>query len=141
MTTIFADAKRGVMVCDTKVTTGDQWFEDLNKVVRIGDELIGFCGVALEGDRWLSWYRAGQNGPMPKIVNSSALILGPAGLRVLDSGGGAFTMTRGYMGIGSGGTLAVAAFRAGADPKKAVEIACEIDNLSGGRVLVHKLRT
>jgi ATP-dependent protease HslVU (ClpYQ) peptidase subunit len=140
MTTIFADAKRGVMACDTKVTTGDEWWEDLEKVVRIGDDLIGFCGVATEGERWLTWYRAGQNGPMPKIANSSALLLGPSGLRVLDSSGASYVMARGYMGIGSGGSLAVAAFRAGADPKKAVEIACEIDNRSGGRVIVPKLK-
>jgi ATP-dependent protease HslVU (ClpYQ) peptidase subunit len=50
-------------------------------------------------------------------------------------------MDRGYMGIGSGGSLALAAFLAGADAKKAVEIACTIDNLSGGRVIVHKLRS
>jgi ATP-dependent protease HslVU (ClpYQ) peptidase subunit len=140
MTTIFADAKKAVMVCDSKVTTGDQWFEDLNKVVRIGDELIGFCGVATEGDRWLAWYRAGQNGPMPKIANSSALILSASGVRVLDSSGSSYIMDRGYMGIGSGGSFAVAAYLAGADAKKAVEIACQIDNLSGGRVIVHKLK-
>jgi hypothetical protein len=29
---------------------------------------------------------------------------------------------------------------AGADAKKSVEIACQIDNLSGGRVIVHKLK-
>jgi ATP-dependent protease HslVU (ClpYQ) peptidase subunit len=140
MTTIFADAKKGVMVCDSKATSGDQWWEDPNKVVRIGDELIGFCGVATEGDRWLAWYRAGQNSPMPKILNSSALILSQTGLRVLDSAGGTFTMDRGYMGIGSGGSLALAAFMAGADARKSVEIACQIDNLSGGRVYVHKLK-
>jgi ATP-dependent protease HslVU (ClpYQ) peptidase subunit len=140
VTTILADAKKGVMVCDSKVTCGDQWWEDPNKVVRIGDELIGFCGVATEGDRWLAWYRAGQNGPMPKISNSSALILSPSGLRVMDSAGGTLPMDRGYMGVGSGGSLAVAAFLAGADAKKAVEIACQIDNLSGGRVIVHKLK-
>jgi ATP-dependent protease HslVU (ClpYQ) peptidase subunit len=44
------------------------------------------------------------------------------------------------MGIGSGGSLALAAFLAGADAKKAVEIACTIDNLSGGKVYVHRLK-
>lgn len=140
MTTIFADAKKGVMVCDSKCTSGDQWWEDSNKVVRIGNELIGFCGVATEGDRWLAWYRAGQNGPMPKIANSSALILGPDGIKVLETTGAYFPVERGYMGLGSGGSLAVAAFMAGADAKKSVEVACQIDNLSGGRIYVHKLK-
>jgi hypothetical protein len=35
MTTIFCDAKKGVMVADSKATSGDQWWEDPNKVVRI----------------------------------------------------------------------------------------------------------
>lgn len=140
MTTIFADAKKGVMVCDTRVTSGDQWWEDPQKVVRIGDELIGFAGAATEGDRWLAWYAAGQNGPMPKIANACALVLGPSGLKVLDSSGGFCPIHRGFMGMGSGGTLAVAAYMGGADAKKAVEIACQIDSSSGGRVIVHRLK-
>jgi hypothetical protein len=44
------------------------------------------------------------------------------------------------MGMGSGGTIAMGAFLAGADPKRAVEIACMVDNLSGGKVYVHKLK-
>jgi ATP-dependent protease HslVU (ClpYQ) peptidase subunit len=140
MTTIFADSKKGVMVCDSKCTSGDEWWEDANKVVRIGDELIGFAGVATEGERWLAWHKAGQNGPAPKITNSSALILGPSGLKVLESSGATFAVDRGYMGLGSGGKMATAAFMAGADAKRAVEIACQVDNLSGGRIYVHRLK-
>jgi ATP-dependent protease HslVU (ClpYQ) peptidase subunit len=139
MTTIFADAATGVMVCDSMVNSGEQWWMDPHKVVRVGDELIGFAGVAAEGDRWLAWYKSGQNGPMPKVSGASALLLGPAGLRVLDSGGGFVTIARGFMGMGSGGTCATAAFMAGADPETAVYIACQIDPSSGGDVIVHKL--
>ena len=139
MTTIFADADEGVMVSDSMTNSGDQWWSDPNKVVRIGDELIGFAGVAAEGDRWLAWYKAGQNGPMPKVPNASALILGPTGLRVLDSSGGFVHIARGFMGMGSGGVCATAAFMAGADAETAVYIACQIDTASGGDVIVHTL--
>ena len=139
MTTIFADAKAGVMVCDSRVTSGTQWWSTPDKVERIGEELIGFAGEAAESDRWLAWYKAGKNGPAPKTTNCSALILGPAGLRILDSSGGYVNVVRGFMGMGSGGTCATAAFIAGADAETAVYIACQIDEGSGGDVLVHKL--
>lgn len=139
MTTIFADHKSGVMVCDSKCTIGDTWVET-TKVVRVGDELIGFAGHATEGDRWLAWYASGQNGPMPKVMNSMAIILSSQGLRMLDSTGGYFVIERGFNGCGSGGGYAVAAFMAGAKPEKAVQIACQIDANSGGRVVTHRLK-
>lgn len=139
MTTIFADAKSGVMVCESKTIIGSEWIET-TKVVRIGDELIGFSGAAAEGDRWLAWYKAGQNGPKPKVDNCNALILGPDGLRLLDGSGGYVPIERGFLGTGSGGTCAVAAFMAGATPEQAVNIACAIDANSGGKVVVHKLK-
>jgi ATP-dependent protease HslVU (ClpYQ) peptidase subunit len=141
MTTIFADAAAGVMVCDSRVTAGDQWWSDPDKVERIGDELIGFAGEAAESERWLAWYKAGKNGPAPKISNCSALILGPQGLRILDSSGGVVHVARGYMGLGSGGTCATAAFMAGADAETAVYVACQIDAGSGGDVVVHTLKS
>lgn len=140
MTTIFADAKKGVMVSDSKVTFGNEWMEDPNKIVRVDGELVGLVGSAVEADRWLDWYQTGQKGPMPKVPNAGALILGAEGLTVLESSGGFWKVPGTFFGIGSGGPAARAAFMAGADAKKAVEIACQIDNLSGGRVIVHKLK-
>lgn len=141
MTTLFADAKAGVMVSDSMTGNGEQWWADPHKVVRIGDELIGFAGVAAEGERWLAWYKAGQNGPMPKVAGASALILGPSGLRVLDSNGGYIHIARGFMGMGTGGTCATAAYMAGVDAETAVYIACQIDPNSGGDVVVHTLKS
>ena len=139
MTTIFCDAKAGVMVSDSMTSSGDQWWPDPHKVVRIGDELIGFAGSATEGERWLAWYKAGQNGPMPKVLGATALMLGPAGLRVLDCNGGYIAIARGFMGIGSGGSAATGAFMAGADAETAAYIATQIDPNSGGDVIVHTL--
>lgn len=138
MTTIFADAKAGVMVCDSKASAGDSWFP-CTKVRRVGDELVGFAGMYVEGERWLKWYAGGQKGPRPSIENSVALILGPQGLRMLESSGNGIAIERGFHGVGSGGTCAIAAFMAGADAERAVHIACDIDTGSGGQIHVHKL--
>jgi ATP-dependent protease HslVU (ClpYQ) peptidase subunit len=139
MTTIFADAKAGVMVADSMISNGEQWWTDPGKVVRVNGELIGFCGVVAEGERWLAWFKAGQHGPMPKVQGANALILGPTGLRILDSTGGYVSISRGFMGTGSGGACATAAYMAGADAETAVYIATQIDPNSGGDVIAHKL--
>lgn len=128
------------MVADSKCSIGDTWFEDPKKIVRFGDELIGFCGWATEGDRWLEWYTNGQRGPKPKITNSGALFLGPYGIRGLDSTGEFVPIARGFHGMGSGGSYAVAAYMAGAKAKQAVEIACAIDVHSGGTIIVQRLK-
>lgn len=139
MTTIFADAKAGVMVCDSKASVGESWFP-CTKVTRVGDELIGFAGTYVEGERWLKWYSTGQKGPRPKIENSCALVLGPDGLKLLESSGNYVGIDRGFHGVGSGGTCAIAAFMAGVDAERAVHIACAIDVGSGGDVIVHRLK-
>jgi ATP-dependent protease HslVU (ClpYQ) peptidase subunit len=139
MTTIFADAKKGVMVCDSKTTLGGTWFES-TKVHRVGDALVGFAGYRSESLKWLDWFANGRRGQQPKIANSEALILSAEGLVYIDGTGEANPIERGYFGVGSGGPIAVGAFMAGADAKKAVEIACQVDASSGGVVVVHKLK-
>ena len=138
MTTIFADAAAGVIVCDSKMTLGGEWVPT-TKVVRVGAELIGFSGIATEAERWLAWYRGGQEGTKPKVENSNALILGPDGLRLLEGNGGLLKIERGFMGTGSGGGYATAAFMGGCDAETAVHIALQIDANSGGDVVVHTL--
>jgi hypothetical protein len=139
MTTIFADAAAGVMVCDSKATVDGSWFP-CTKVVRVDDELIGFAGVFHEGERWLEWYRSGKKGPRPKIDNSVALVLDKRCLRLLEGSGQYVKIERGFHGVGSGGACAIAAHMAGADAETAVQIACEIDAGSGGDVVVHSLK-
>lgn len=139
MTTIFADAKKGVMVCDSKAVGGGTWYE-VQKVYRVGDELVGFAGSLKECLAWLEWYSNGRHGKPPKLESFEALCLRADGLYEFCSDGLELQVERGYHGVGSGGACAVAAFMAGADAKKAVEIACRIDNGSGGTVRVHKLK-
>lgn len=138
MTTIFASVAEGVMVCDSKTTSGGQWFSS-TKVQRVGDELVAFAGYKVEGLKWLDWYSNGKRGPQPKIANSEALILNDIGLFYLDPGGELTPIERGFMGVGTGGPCAVAAHMTGCDAETAVYIACAIDANSGGDVIVHKL--
>jgi ATP-dependent protease HslVU (ClpYQ) peptidase subunit len=139
MTTILADAKKRVMVCDSKATCGDSWFP-ITKVYQVEDELIGFAGAASEGARWLDWYASGQRGKMPGMENVSIMILSTDGVRLVEGSGRIVQIERGFHAIGSGDKAALGAFMAGADARKAVGIACQIDAGSGGDIHVHKLK-
>lgn len=139
MTAIFADVKTGVMVCDSKCTSDDVWYP-MTKVHRVGKELIGLAGSVKESLAWLEWYRAGKKGVRPKLENFQGLCLRSDGLYELGPDGLVQLVERGYHGIGSGGGYAVAAFMAGADAERAVQIACDIDVGSGGAVVVHSLK-
>ena len=87
--------------------------------------------------RLVHQWTAGKDAP---IGNISVLILSSEGLRIFESGGLCTPVERGWMAVGSGSTSAMGAFMAGADAKKAVEIACQIDTASGGQIHVHKLK-
>lgn len=139
MTTILADAKRGIMVTDSRCTAESEWFP-MTKVFRVRDELIGLAGNVKDAVAWLNWYSEGKKGNRPKGDTFNALILRSEGLYAVSSDSFEMLIERGFYGIGSGGGIAVGAFMAGADAKKAVEIACRIDANSGGDVVVHKLK-
>lgn len=139
MTTVFGSAQHGLLVCDSKCSSDSVWYP-MTKVHRIGKELIGLAGSVKESLAWLEWYRAGKKGVRPKLENFAGLCLRADGLYELGADGLVQLVERGYHGIGSGGGYAVAAFMAGADPERAVHIACDIDNASGGDVVVHRLK-
>lgn len=140
MTTIFADAKAGVMVCDSKCTSDAEWFP-MTKVLRHEGVLIGVAGNVKDAVAWLDWYTSGKKGARPKVdAGFSGLILRAEGVYGVSSDAFEMPIERGHHGIGSGGGYAVAAFKAGAAPRRAVEIACEIDVNSGGQIHTHKLK-
>ena len=138
MTTIAADLRAGVMVCDSKCSGGGTWYP-MTKVHRVGDELVGIAGTVKDGQAWLKWYRAGKRGPRPKTEDFVALILRKGGLYEACSDGLEQLVERGFHGIGSGGPAATAVMLAGLDAKRAVEIALEVDTGSGGEIHVHTL--
>jgi hypothetical protein len=140
MTTICADAKRGMMACDSMTSTSDSWWPS-TKVYRAGDALIGGAGEAASVRQFVTWYADGQRLPRPKIAdNFCALVLSKEGLSYWASNLVPEPIERGFHAIGSGGNAALGAMLAGANAKRAVEIACEVDTSSGGEVVLHKLK-
>lgn len=138
MTTIFADVKSGLMVCDSKCTSGGIWYP-ITKVFRIGDELMGFAGDVKDWKSYQKWCESGKKGPRPKAESFTAISLSKRGVFEHCSNGLVLEVERGFLGIGSGGDMATAAFMAGAEPHRAVEIACAIDMGSGGEVITYRL--
>jgi 20S proteasome alpha/beta subunit len=139
MTTILACAKKGVMVSDSRCTSEGIWFP-MTKVHRLDGSLLGIAGNVKEGHAWLKWYTNGKKGARPKLEAFAALILRKGQLFDVSPDGLEMLVERGYHAIGSGGPVALGAFMAGADPKRAVEIACTVDAHSGGDVIVHPLK-
>lgn len=140
MTTIAADAKRGCMACDSMTSTADSWWPS-TKVHRSGDALIGGAGEVASIRQFVKWYADGQRLPKPKISdNFCALVLNGEGLFYWASNLVPEPIERGFHAIGSGGNAALGALLAGANVKRAVEIACLVDASSGGEIMLHKLK-
>jgi len=140
MTTIAADAKRGLMAADSMTSTSDSWWPS-TKVHRAGDALIGGAGEAAVIRQFVAWYSDGQRLPKPRLSDTfCALVLNPDGLFYWASNLVPEPIERGYHAIGSGGNAALGAMLAGANVKKAVEIATQVDTGSGGEVVLHKLK-
>jgi hypothetical protein len=139
MTTIFADASKNIMVADSKCSDATGTWYSMTKVFKIKDELIGFAGALKTIQEWAVWYSSDRAEPMPSLDEFSALILRPTGLFEFCADGCEAFVERGYHGIGTGGPMAVAAYMAGATPRKAVQIACTIDSNSGGKIISRRL--
>jgi hypothetical protein len=140
MTTIASDAKRGLMAADSMTSTSDSWWPS-TKIHRVEGALIGGAGEAASIRQFVTWYSDGQRMPKPKIAdNFCALVLNAEGLFYWASNLVPEPIERGFHAIGSGGNAALGALLAGANVKRAVEIACLVDTGSGGEVVLHKLK-
>lgn len=131
MTTIAADFKAGRMVADSKCNVGDTWFP-VKKIVRHGAELIGIAGPVKEEEDWLRWYTSTKRGAAPKLSSLEALVLRKEGLFLISSDLSEIKVDEGFFAIGTGGPAARAVLYHGGSLEEAVEIACRIDNNSGG---------
>lgn len=140
MTTVLADSRLGVMVCDSNVTDDDRVWTG-KKVWRVGKALIGMAGDDAGRAAFLEWYRAGLIGTA-KCGNISALILTSKGLFAFDSN---YTLPQKVVGgieaIGCGGKAAMCAYEAlgYTNAKRAVQIVCKHDAGSRGPVRAYKL--
>lgn len=139
MTTIAASVKEGVMACDSRISVGDVWWST-EKIVRIQGELIGTTGDVKDTQKWFEWYMDGKPGKPPVLNSFEALILRRDGvirkneLYFVDAHSTEILVERGYHAAGSGAQAAIAVMMLGHDALKAVQIACEIDASSGGKI-------
>jgi ATP-dependent protease HslVU (ClpYQ) peptidase subunit len=137
MTTVAADARKGVMVADTMVSDGDVKSK-MTKIIRHGDELIGVAGELCQVEPWLKWYRSGMRGRKPRSGTFSALVLGPSGLAHYE-GTDKTTVEQEFFAIGSGGKAALALMHAGHSCQESVEVTCLVDANSSLPVQVEYL--
>jgi ATP-dependent protease HslVU (ClpYQ) peptidase subunit len=140
VTTILADANRGVMVADSSISDGDRvWIG--RKVWRIKGALIGFAGDCNEAELFLTWWRSGCADKPPKFTQSQALILSASGLSVFNVSTVAENVRKGVEAIGSGAKAAICVYEAigYADPAAAVRLVCKHDAGSRPPVRTYRL--
>lgn len=138
MTTIVVSWPERVMVSDSKTTDGDVKWRS-NKVDRIGKSLIGCAGDCSQIELFLKWFRKG--GRKPKLTNEfNALELDEEGIWLWDKSLTRYPPGQDYHAIGTGAKAALAAFLMGADAVRATEVACEVDDGSGGPLQIHRLK-
>lgn len=141
MTTIIADHRLGVMVCDSSISDDDRVWSG-SKVYRHKGALLGFAGDVDEALEFLKWWKAGKPAKLPKFGHSSALILSDAGLVHYCYSLTPMPVKRGIEAIGSGGKAAICTYEALAwqDPVQAVKIVCRHDSGSRAPVRVYRLK-
>ena len=132
------------MACDGMGTTSWDRVETLTskKIIQVGNVLYGFTGNAGLKQAIVDWHSKGGAVPAncPKHNDDDAkwtLVV------VTREGAGVYTSTVPYWlpidipyGIGSGGDYALAAVLAGADARRAVEIASRLNTNTGGEIQV-----
>lgn len=136
MTTIATDGKTmagdGLVHdhCDTIVAN------DLPKVHRMTDgRIVGGAGNRHEVSSWIDWLERGKDGDCPITSDRfCGLILQHDGSCLWVDHKGREEPTPLPCAIGSGQDYAFGAMDAGVGPIRAVEIACERDIYSGGKI-------
>jgi ATP-dependent protease HslVU (ClpYQ) peptidase subunit len=125
----------GLVVCNERAT--DTAF---CRVRRLPDgRIVGCAGSAFDFEPFCEWLMHPQ-GEKPKLwEHSEFLVLLPTGGVLSFNEDCRSIQEPTVTAIGSGARLAMGAMMAGADPQRAVEIACEIDTQSGGIVCVERL--
>lgn len=131
--------KAGIMAADTRAYAGfNSPIGEKRKIRRLADGTLIGCSTSQVGlgEAILDWYEAGADPEnAPKVAERKFTFLA-----VKRTGDGYYAnenfllsgpLKAEFFAIGSGEGAAHGAMRAGADAKRAVEIACEIDVWSG----------
>jgi hypothetical protein len=125
-------ATRTHIYADSKCSTGDTHYPT-PKIFRVGDDLVGTAGNNQGIERFLAWYGGKRKRPLQRDKNDHFDCVVVTRDGIFAYGGCSFPdlVQRDFHIVGNGGKLAHAAMVAGASPRRAVEIACEISNDCG----------
>lgn len=149
MTTIAANLKEGIMAADSKVTLEHKGIDyPAIKIIKKGGMLIGAAGHAGDCTRFMKWAAGKFQDKEPKWAEEEGQDDSVIGIVLKDDG--IYVWSQGdpepekveadFYAVGSGGKPARAAMLMGADPVKAVEIACQVDPYSALPIQVLKLK-
>lgn len=138
MTTVATDGKS--ISSDSRIV-GD-YIDQIGspKIFRVGEQLIGVCGSYTECLIYIDWLKAGQRETdRPKFSEFEAIHVSRNGVYWIDKDLQPIKASP-KTAIGSGGRYAMAAMLAGADTKKAVQIAAKLDPYTGGKIVTMRLK-
>jgi hypothetical protein len=145
MTTIAANLK--CMASDSRATLSEGLSYPTDKIKKVKKMLVGVCGHGGDCSRFLDWAARDFKEPAPKwhckpdsddsIV---ALVLKSDGVYVfVQTDPEPERVNAPYYAIGTGGQPARIAMKLGKTPAEAVDLAMEVDDLSGPPVQVLEL--
>ena len=137
--------KDGKLCSDSKVSWGSGAVPiDFPKLYNIEGHWYGFAGNLVDIEYVKQYLIEGEivvkdthememlrvsHYKKEKLISVEIGWVGPTGQPTF------FDITESYMAVGSGKDLAMAAMMAGASAKEAVEIACKLDDHTGGEVI------
>ena len=140
MTTIACDGK--VMAADSRQVGSYIHPVDCKKIFKFKNYVIGFAGELDAIKQFLDWFKLGADEKQWSISENAQVEA-----LVSDGSGDLYhyctSPTPVYCGrmaaIGSGGDFAMAAMLAGANARRAVSIAAELDINTGGKIITRKI--
>lgn len=142
MTTIAWDGK--TLAADTLVSSRGVRVGRITKAHRFGRLLVGIAGTVGPAQAFLHWLASGAVGDPPAMklgdAEGEAIVILPDGrIATFDEHGRDYICADQYA-IGSGSRFAMAAMAAGADARRAVEIASDLCCYTGGEITVLSVR-
>lgn len=139
MTTIVVT--RTAMYAESKVTTANGLSFPSNKIFRLRGSLVGTAGNNPGIEKFIVWFKGDQKTPIELAKNDSfeIIVLNRNGIFCFGNSSFPDRVLRDWHAIGEGAGPAMGAMLAGADPMRAIEIACELCNNSGPPINVYKL--
>lgn len=139
MTTIIIH--QDFIASDSQITRGTEIDSaTFNKLLRLPHGILG-CSGSVHDIRILQSFLMEERDDFPNSLECEGLFLPDKGHIVnirVDNGTLISEVVKQPYAIGSGGTYALSAARAGASAKESCKIACGIDVFSGGRIRVMK---